>query len=191
MADIDFPLGESLKSEVRAAAAAREIEVAEKPDSQELCFLSGSYADFVEQHGGGGPKGAVVDGEGKALGAHGGVHRFTVGQRHGLPILAGPTPRYVTHIDGDQGTVTVGAADELLKARIEIAEVAYPGGERSRPFEATVRVRYQHPGEVATVTPLGGGRAQIDFRQPVRAPAPGQAAVFYDGDETVGGGLIV
>ncbi len=172
-------------------AATRKLEVAHKPDSQELCFLEGDYADYVESHGGAGKAGLVVDAVGTELARHQGVHRFTVGQRHGLPIVSGPEPRYVTRIEGSRGLIEVGPAEALLKERIEVAATAYPSGERTAPFEAIVRVRHQHSGEVATVVPGEGGRAEIRFRKPVRAPAPGQAAVFYDGAETVGGGLIV
>jgi len=191
LADLDFPLGERLKTEVRAMAAERRLEVAEKPDSQELCFLPGDYATYVESHGGPGRTGEVRDTAGNRLGEHGGVHRFTVGQRHGLPILSGPAPRFVTRIDAPAGVVEVGSASELLRERLEVRQTSYPSGQRHTPFEALVRIRHQHVGELATVTPTNGDRAEVRFREPVRAPAPGQAAVFYDGPETVGGGLIV
>lgn len=191
LAQIDFPLGDLQKDDVRAQAAARRLRVAEKPDSQELCFIGGDYAAYVEQHGGAGKVGPVVETAGRVLGQHGGVHRFTVGQRHGLPIVAGPAPRYVTHIDGESGAVEVGPLEALSRESLEVHETAYPGGVRHRPFEALVRIRHQHKGELATVTPQAGQRAQVRFRQAVRAPAPGQAAVFYEGAETVGGGLIV
>jgi len=191
LADIDFPLGNRLKTEVRDIAARRRLWVAEKPDSQELCFLSGDYADYVEAHGGPGRAGELRDSAGKKLGEHAGVHRFTVGQRRGLPILASGEPRYVTRIDASSGVVQVGSAPELLRDRIELRQTSYPGGPRRVAFEALVRIRHQHAGQLATVTPGQGDRAEVRFREPVRAPAPGQAAVFYDGLETVGGGLIV
>ena len=191
LADLDFPLGERLKPEVRELAAARGLEVAAKPDSQELCFLPGDYADYVEAHGGPGLAGAMRDASGKKLGEHAGVHRFTVGQRRGLPIVNGAQPRYVTRIDAPSGTVQVGSASDLLRDRLELRATSYPSGPRSTAFEALVRIRHQHAGQLATVTPGEANRAQVRFREPVRAPAPGQAAVFYDGPETVGGGLIV
>ena len=191
LADIEFPLGDLLKTEVREMAAGRSLAVAEKPDSQELCFLAGDYADYVEAHGGPGRSGEVRDTSGAKLGDHAGVHRFTVGQRRGLPIAAGSEPRYVTRIDAASGSVEVGSASELLRERIEVRETSYPSGPRGSPFEALVRIRHQHSGQLATVTPGKGDRAEVHFREPVRAPAPGQAAVFYDGPETVGGGLIV
>jgi tRNA-specific 2-thiouridylase len=191
LADIDFPLGERLKPEVRAMAAERKLKVAEKPDSQELCFVSGDYAAYVEAHGGGGHAGAMRDASGTKLGEHSGVHRFTVGQRRGLPIVSSSEPRYVTRIDATSGDVEVGPASGLLRDRLELRQTSYPSGPRRASFEALVRIRHQHAGELATVTPGPGNRAQVRFREPVRAPAPGQAAVFYDGPETVGGGLIV
>jgi tRNA-specific 2-thiouridylase len=191
LAHLDFPLGERLKSEVRTMAAERGLRVATKPDSQELCFLPGDYAEYVEAHGGPGLPGEMRDLVGSKLGEHSGVHRFTIGQRHGLPIVTGPAPRYVTRIDAASGTVEVGAAEDLLSERLEVRETSYPGGNRRSPFEALVRIRHQHAGALATVIPGKGARAEVRFREPVRAPAPGQAAVFYDGPETVGGGLIV
>jgi len=191
LADLDFPLGERLKPEVRAMAIERKLKVAEKPDSQELCFVSGDYAPYVETHGGAGRSGAMLDATGKKLGEHTGIHRFTIGQRRGLPIVSASEPRYVTHIDATSGAVQVGPASELLRDRLEVRQTSYPSGPRGTSFEALVRIRHQHAGQLATVTPGVGNCAQVRFREPVRAPAPGQAAVFYDGPETVGGGLIV
>jgi tRNA-specific 2-thiouridylase len=194
LAQIDFPLGSLLKEEVRALASQRRLGVAEKPDSQEICFLAGgSYTELVEKRGGS-MTGEVIDGEGEILGRHEGVHRFTVGQRRGLPVLTktGATqgPLYVTGIAAETGRVTVGDASELLRGEIEVAEASYPAASPGRAFEALVRIRHQHVGELATVTPLPSRRARIRFQHPVRAPAPGQAAVFYQGDEMVGGGTI-
>ncbi len=133
----------------------------------------------------------MLDASAAKLGEHTGVHRFTIGQRRGLPIVSGSEPRYVTRIDATSGVVEVGRASELLRDRLEVRRTSYPSGARSRAFEALVRIRHQHAGQLATVVPGEGESAQVRFREPVRAPAPGQAAVFYDGPETVGGGLIV
>jgi tRNA-specific 2-thiouridylase len=194
LACLDFPLGGLLKDEVREMAAARRLGVAVKPDSQEICFLAGGkYSDLVDRRGGS-KAGELVDEVGTVLGRHHGVHHFTVGQRRGLPVLArgGATrePLYVLGIDGQSGRVAVGTGERLLRQHIEVANARYPAKLPPRPFEALVRIRHQHPGEMATVTPLGSGRARIAFREPVRAAAPGQAAVFYQGDEMVGGGTI-
>jgi tRNA-uridine 2-sulfurtransferase len=194
LAQLDFPLGGLLKDDVRAMAAERRLGVAAKPDSQEICFLGGgSYTDLLERLGGS-RAGEMVDEQGAVLGHHQGVHRFTVGQRRGLPVLsqsgASREPLYVQRIDGESGRVDVGTVSGLLRQEIEVANASYPQDSPSAAFEALVRIRHQHRGEVATVTPLPARRARILFRSPVRAAAPGQAAVFYQGDEMVGGGTI-
>jgi tRNA-specific 2-thiouridylase len=194
LAQLDFPLGGLLKEEVRALAAQRSLGVAAKPDSQEICFLGGeSYSELVERRGGS-RAGDLVDEDGQVIGRHQGVHRFTIGQRRGLPILsqggASREPLYVQRIDGESGRVAVGTAAGLLRQEIEVADASYPCDSPVAAFEALVRIRHQHQGEVATVTPLPSRRARISFRNPVRAAAPGQAAVFYQGDEMVGGGTI-
>ena len=194
LAQLDFPLGGLLKDEVRQLAVQRSLGVAAKPDSQEICFLGGaSYTGLLDQRGGS-RGGEVVDEKGAVLGRHEGVHRFTVGQRRGLPILAqtgaSREPLYVHGIDPESGRVAVGTASGLLRREIEVAQTSYPSGSPPSAFEALVRIRHQHAGEVATVTPMPSRRARISFRNPVRAAAPGQAAVFYQGDEMVGGGTI-
>jgi tRNA-specific 2-thiouridylase len=189
LADIDFPLGNLRKADVRALAAGLGLPVAEKPDSQQLCFVSGSYVDYLERRLPLGGAGAVVDSAGHAVGTHAGVHRFTVGQRRGLPVLGGEA-QYVRRIDAASATVEIGPASSLERTEIELRDTRYPGGLPGRAFEALVRIRHQHAGEVATVTPLAANRATVRFRKAVRAPAPGQAAVFYSGEETLGGGTI-
>ncbi|MHB8420325.1 MAG: tRNA 2-thiouridine(34) synthase MnmA [Myxococcales bacterium] len=189
LSQVEFPIGELTKDEVRAEASRRGLRVAAKPDSQELCFVAGDYASFVERRAPPPEPGPVVDGAGRRLGEHRGVHRYTVGQRRGLPVVSG-RPTFVRRIDAGTATVEVGFEEEQARGEIEVAQASWPAGAPSTPFEALVRVRHHHAGEVATVTPLAGARARVRFRLPVRAPAPGQAAVFYQGDETVGGGTI-
>jgi len=189
LADIDFPLGNLRKPEVRAIAAELGLPVAEKPDSQQLCFVAGSYVEYLERRVAAPGPGTLIDSAGNAVGTHAGVHRFTVGQRRGLPVLGGET-QYVRRIDAGSSTVEIGPAPSLERTEIELRDTRYPGGLPLHSFEALVRVRHQHAGEVATVTPLARNRAKFRFRKAVRAPAPGQAAVFYSGEETLGGGTI-
>jgi len=195
-----FPLGEMSKPEARDAARQHGLAgVAEKKESQEICFVpDGDYAGFIDRYldaeaatdrlpG----TGEIVDKGGRVLGQHGGIHRYTIGQRRGIGI-ADERPLYVISLDADRNRVTVGPQDELLGSTFIAAGVnwvafAEPGG----PVRAEVRVRYRHTAAPATITPLPNNRVQVVFDEPQRAITPGQATVFYRGDEVVGGGWIV
>jgi tRNA-specific 2-thiouridylase len=188
-----FPVGGLRKSEVRARARALGLAIADKPESQEICFVpDGAYARVVEalrpearERGG-----EVVDGEGRALGRHRGVHHFTVGQRRGLGLSAAE-PLYVTAIDAASRRVTVGRREALRASGAEVSGVRWVSGATPRgPVRARVRVRHRDPGADATVTPECGARASVRFDAPVLAVTPGQAAVFYAGEEVLGGGWI-
>ncbi len=186
-----FPLGESTKLEVRAEAVRRKLPGAEKGESQELCFIGGKahgHAAFVAKRA---PDrirpGHIVDAQGTRLGAHDGVHRFTLGQRKGLGIAAG-RPVFVTRIDPSSGTVHVGDGEALHSTGAELADV-HLADEVSAPLRATVRVRYRHAGQAGTVE-VDGGRGRVDFEGPVQSVTPGQVAVFYDGERVLGGGRI-
>jgi tRNA-specific 2-thiouridylase len=191
--DVLFPVGGMVKRDVRAAAARAGLPNAAKPESQEICFVTrGDAADFVALRAPARVRpGEVVSTSGKVLGRHDGVHRFTVGQRRGLG-LAGAEPRYVVRIDADAARVVVGTAAEASRDRFVAAEPSWvagtpPAGERS----VLVKVRHRHEGERGTVRIVAGGSAEVRLERPVRGVAPGQAAVFYDGDEVLGGGRIV
>jgi len=194
-----FPLGEMSKSEVREAARRAGLSVAEKSESQEICFVpDGDYAGFIDRYleaegreslapG----KGEIVNTRGERLGEHGGVHRYTVGQRRGIGV-SNPLPLYVVRVEAGENRVVVGGAEELLSSEFEAAGVNWvafdePEGE----VRADARVRYRHTEAPATITPLGDSRVRVRFDAPQRAVTPGQATVFYNGEEVVGGGWIV
>jgi tRNA-specific 2-thiouridylase len=135
--------------------------------------------------------GPVVSTAGEELGRHGGVHRFTVGQRRGLGV-PGPVPRYVVRLEPEAGRVVVGTAAEASRSRFMVREVRWvSGAPPAAPVEARVKVRHRHEGEGARVAPRGADAVEVELGNPVRGVAPGQAAVFYDGDEVLGGGRIV
>jgi len=187
-----FPVGELTKDEVRATAARHGLPNADKPESQDICFVpDGRYVDFVRRESGdaGGP-GPIVDTRGRLLGRHAGLAGFTVGQRRGLGI-ASSRPLYVVALDAPTGSVVVGEDGEqlaggLLSGPFNWVSISEPEG----PFEATARIRSSHRGAPALVEPLPGGRVRIQFREPQRAGNPGQAVVLYTDDLLLGGGFI-
>lgn len=192
LADLLFPVGHLPKAEVRDLAARTGLPTARKAESQEICFVTdGDAAGFVElRRPGAARPGEVVDGSGRVLGRHGGVHRFTVGQRRGLGVAAG-APAYVVRIDVEAARVVVGPAGEASVDRFVVEEVHWVSSFPPQPGKPLrVRVRHRHEGEEGRVVPGPGRRAEVLLRAPVRGVAPGQAAVFYDGDEVVGGGRI-
>jgi len=188
-----FPVGELTKGEVRAEAAALGLPVAGKAESMEVCFVAdGDTAGFVERHA---PpaalrEGAIVDDAGRELGRHGGVHRFTVGQRRGLG-LGGGARRYVTGLDAATGTVRV-AAGEGPGARGLVARgVSWAAGvPLAAGASLAVRIRHRHPPLPARLTAVRGDEVQVDFTDRGSVVTPGQAAVFYQGDFVLGGGWI-
>ncbi|HEX7175653.1 MAG TPA: aminomethyltransferase beta-barrel domain-containing protein, partial [Pyrinomonadaceae bacterium] len=194
-----FPLGEMSKPEAREAARGANLSgVAEKAESQEICFVpDGDYAGFIDRYlaakGRDDAPGAgeIVDTEGRVVGTHGGVQRYTVGQRRGLG-LARELPVYVVRVDAEANRVVIGGAEELLSQEFTAAGVNWVAfDEPAGSVRAEVRVRYRHQESPATVTPLAEGRARVRFDEPQRAITPGQATVFYRGEEVVGGGWIV
>jgi tRNA-specific 2-thiouridylase len=187
-----FPLGEMQKARVRDVARACGLNVADKPDSQEICFVPGNdYAAVVEQRAPDAIRpGPVVDTAGRTLGQHSGIHHFTVGQRKGLGISS-PAPLFVVAIHAATRTVVVGSKEELLRKTLRAAGVNWiAGAAPDHPVRADVQIRYRHTAAAATVEPLGGDRAMVVFDAPQSAVTPGQAVVFYDGGEVVGGGWI-
>jgi tRNA-specific 2-thiouridylase len=193
-----FPLGGMTKPEVRELARKLGLALAEKPDSQEICFVpGGDYKRFLDaylaEQGESLPdtSGELVTTSGEVIGEHTGIHNFTVGQRKGLGVATG-SPLYVIQINGQQGNVIVGKEEELytktLRARrVNLISVA----DLHEPMRVAVKIRHRHEPAPATLERTGDDEVLVTFDQPQRAVTPGQASVFYDGDVVVGGGWIV
>ncbi|HQY65712.1 MAG TPA: tRNA 2-thiouridine(34) synthase MnmA [Pyrinomonadaceae bacterium] len=194
-----FPLGEMLKSDVRDIAREADLYTAEKQESQEICFVpDGKYSEFIDrylEHEGRSSEmpegGAIVNTAGETVGAHSGIHRYTIGQRRGLGI-ANEKPLYVVQIERAKNQIIVGAANELEAIEFIASGVNWVAfDEPTVPVRAEVKIRYRHDPAMATLTALPDSRAMIRFDEPQRAITPGQATIFYNGDEVVGGGWIV
>ena len=198
------PLGRMSKPEIRAIARKLGLKVADKPDSQEICFVPGQdYKAFLRSHLGENQfhRGEIYDLDGNFIATHDGIEMFTIGQRKGLPG-GSAQPRYVVDLDPETNRVIVGQAEDLLVEEFEIDRVNWISvagvddpGRRSAaastmPREVTVKIRYNHPGTRATLTPMENERARIRLHEQQRAVTPGQAAVFYDDDIVLGGGWI-
>ncbi len=187
-----FPLGDHSKEEIRKTALENGFVNAKKPDSQDICFVpDGDYASVVERYADGGTTpGNFVNRKGEVLGRHKGLIHYTVGQRRGLGI-AWTESLYVLYVDPARNEVVLGTEKEQYSEEAYVREFHWITGEAPEdPFRAAVRIRYHKKETPATVTPLGGGRAKIAFDAPERAVTPGQAAVFYDGDRVLGGGVL-
>jgi tRNA-specific 2-thiouridylase len=202
LAHARFPLGELTKPEVRAIASSLGLVTADKPESQEICFVpGGDYRDALRERAGWQPEpGPLVDGEGTRLGEHVGVAAYTVGQRQGLGVALG-APRYVSRIDPLTNTIQLGRREDLetrsfVVERASFVADAPPAAGGSRGFRAAVRIRHRTapvPGWIrpaSTSEPARGGRWIVETDEPVWAAAPGQACVFDDGDVVLGGGRI-
>ncbi len=187
------PLGAMLKPEIRGIARSLGLKVAEKVDSQEICFVPGNdYKAFLRSHF---PEeefhqGGIYDLDGNFLAEHAGIEMFTIGQRKGLPG-GSPQPRYVVDIEPATNRVIVGRAEDLISEEFEIDRVNWVSrGVSEESIEVTVKIRYSHPGAKATLYPLPESRARVKLWEPQKAVTPGQAAVFYDDDVVLGGGWI-
>ena len=191
LAQMLLPIGElEGKEQVRRIALGMGLPVHDKPDSQEVCFVpEGDHVALLQRRA---PEalraGPIVDAGGKTLGAHDGYGRFTVGQRRGLRVAAG-VPMYVTRIDPETATVTVGPREELLAGGLSASGASWHCDVPER-FEATVQIRYNHAGAKGTVRITGETTFEVRFEEPVAAVTPGQAAVAFDGDRLLGGGWI-
>ena len=189
-----FPLGDLIKPEVRTIARRLGLRVAQKPDSQQLCFIpDGNYRSFLRKQLG--PraiqKGPIMTLDGRIVGEHPGIHHFTIGQRRGLRLALG-YPVYVVALDPDRNIVFVGPESELYAEQARVSGVNWIEAPPSGPIRANVRIRYRHEEAPASLVPLDDHRVLVQFDQPQRAITPGQAAVFYGKEgEVIGGGWIL
>jgi tRNA-specific 2-thiouridylase len=187
-----FPVGHLEKAEVRRLARERQLNVAEKAESQEICFVpDGDYAAFVDRNAPPADRsGPIVDARGRVLGRHAGVHGYTVGQRRRLGLVS-RHPLYVLAVRPETRTVVVGESEALLADRMVVREVNWVSvAAPAREIRAEVRIRHRHAEAPATLLPRGADRVEVQFDAAQKAITPGQAAVFYDGDVCLGGGFI-
>lgn len=192
LAHLLFPLGHLHKSEVRHIARRAGLPVADKPGSQDICFLQGlSYREFLMRRWPAAFRpGPILDTHGALLGTHDGIAGFTVGQRKGLRMAAG-RPLYVQAIDPDRNAIVVGSKGELLSRTLRVAHVNWLVEEKPMPGKRVlVKTRYRAPEVSATLFPGSNGDVVVHFDDPQPAAAPGQSAVFYEGDIVIGGGVI-
>ncbi|HEY6904631.1 MAG TPA: tRNA 2-thiouridine(34) synthase MnmA [Candidatus Acidoferrales bacterium] len=202
LARAEFPLGELTKQEVREIARRLAVPVAEKPESQEICFVpSGSYVQFIESYvqeqerAGGettklGESGEIVSTSGEVMGHHNGLHNYTVGQRRGLGFAVG-RPIFVVALDRATNRLIVGEDGDLRRSICEVRDVNWiPFATPDAPLRAKVRIRNRHEPAEAEILPLSENTARVSFVEPQRAITAGQAAVFYRGEMVLGGGWI-
>lgn len=185
-----FPVGMLEKSAVRKLAADFNLPVAQKHESQEICFIpDNDYVKFLEAHALEQKPGDIVTGDGTVVGRHGGVHRYTIGQRKGLGV-AWHVPLHVCAIDTEQNLIVVGERDELARPSLTARDAVWGSPPRAMEFRAACRIRYRHQPAPCRVVIAGDGRFTVYFDDPQRAITPGQAAVLYDGERVLGGGWI-
>lgn len=189
-----FPLAQITKETARKTAERYGFSNADKPDSQDICFVpDGDYAAFIERFTGKVyPKGDYIDLGGSVLGKHNGVICYTIGQRKGLGIALGK-PAFVVDKDAKNNTVTLSTDEaKLFYSKVLVEKTNFiPFDKLDAPMRVMAKLRYRHKEQPALITPLENGRVLVEFDEPQRAPSPGQAAVFYDGDYVVGGGTII
>ncbi len=193
LAHLLLPLGHLRKEEVRRMAREMGLPTAEREESQEICFIPGNdYRDFLRLHlPGSFAPGPIYDTKGRFLGTHKGLPFYTIGQRFGLGIPYGQR-LYVIAKDPERNALIVGTAGEQGRTELVAGEVNFISGRfPEEPIEVRARIRYRAPEHEATVHPLGHGRVKVTFRNPVAGIAPGQAVVFYSGEEVLGGGIIL
>jgi tRNA-specific 2-thiouridylase len=186
-----FPVGQYSKPQIRDFAQGLGLRVADKPDSQEICFVtSGDYAEFVRRRAGNTDRGGeIVTSDGQVVGRHDGIEGFTIGQRKGLGVAFGQ-PRYVIRVEPQTRRVVIGQREELARCSITAGRTNWLIEEPAAPLRCDVKIRYLSQAVGATVTPLAGGRLRAELDEPKHGIAPGQALVCYRGDRVLGGGWI-
>ncbi|MCI5687786.1 MAG: tRNA 2-thiouridine(34) synthase MnmA, partial [Emergencia sp.] len=189
-----MPLGEYTKEEVRAMAEKIGIDVANKPDSQEICFIPDhDYAAFIERETGGKvpPEGNFVNPQGEVLGRHRGIIHYTIGQRKGLGIAFGK-PVFVSEIRPETNEVVLGDNEDIFKTELLADHINWMSvGDPTDGMRLNAKIRYAHKGAPCMVYPEPEGKVRVVFEEPQRAITPGQSVVFYDGDLVAGGGVIL
>ncbi|MBI4312560.1 MAG: tRNA 2-thiouridine(34) synthase MnmA [Chloroflexi bacterium] len=188
LARVLLPVGEYTKPQIRSIARQGGLPVADKPDSQEICFIpTGDYRAFLRERVKAVP-GDIVDSSGNVLGKHEGIHNYTIGQRKGLGVFS-PTPLFVVGVDAASNRVIAGPAEELWQDTLWASRASFPAGAPQGPVEVTAKIRYKASEDAATLIPEPG-RLVVRFHRPQRAITPGQAVAFYQGEELLGGGVI-
>ena len=186
-----FPLGEMKKSDVKQMAVQRGLRPVSGDESQDVCFIKQrSYGDFLSAQKGFEPRPGLIENlKGQVIGEHKGLHLFTIGQRRGIDCPA-PEPYYVIRLDTERNRITVGAKKDLLSTECKVVEINWIGKEPNIPMDLHTRVRYRSKEAESTVLPQGKSTAIVRFKKPQTAVTPGQGAVFYQGNEILGGGWI-
>jgi tRNA-uridine 2-sulfurtransferase len=188
---IMFPLGPYTKQQTRQLARDFDLPVADKPDSQEICFVAGkNYKAFLQEYVGDVSRpGDIVDTSGTVLGRHDGIHGFTIGQRKGLGVAA-PQARYVLELRPTDNVVVVGDREDAMASGLDCTRLSFTGSRPREEFPASIKIRYRTPDRPGHVSLIGTDSARVTFEKPAWGVAPGQLCVFYDGDRVVGGGTI-
>jgi tRNA-specific 2-thiouridylase len=190
LAHIKFPLGDMSKAEVKQLAAEKGLIPSIQKESQDVCFIwQDSYAEFLEERGFEAKPGQIVTTDGKVIGRHQGLHRFTIGQRKGINCPASE-PYYVIRMDAEYNRLIVGFKKEVLFSQCRVSNIHWINPPSSFPAELHTRVRYRHRAASSLIFPTDDARVLVKFHQPQEAITPGQGAVFYHGDEVLGGGFI-
>ena len=186
-----LPVGRFTKPQIRDLATELRLGVAAKKDSQEICFVSsGKHDEFVRAHRENmETSGDIVTTDGKVVGTHSGIERFTVGQRKGLGVALGQ-PQFVVRIEAETRRVVIGTRDELARSELTARGANWLIDNPAQPFRCDVQIRYNSPAAPAVIEPLNDGRFRVSFNEPCHGVAPGQAAVSYVGDRVLGGGWI-